>query len=65
MVHRDLKIGLVLGSVIVVGIVIKLATDPDLSPQARMTELSSSLDTQNKTDANNVTQGYIISSRSL
>jgi nucleoid-associated protein YgaU len=65
MVHRDLKIGLVLGLILVIGIVIKLATDPHLSPQARMTELNSSLDTKNKTDTNDVTQTYVVSNISL
>lgn len=62
MVHRDLKIGLVLGLIIVIGIVIKLATDPHLSPQARMMELNGS---QNKTDTNNVSQNYLASDISL
>ena len=44
MVHRDLKIGLVLGLVIVIGIVIKFATNPHLSPQARMMQLNNESD---------------------
>jgi nucleoid-associated protein YgaU len=36
MVHKDLKIGLILGLILVVAAVIKLATDPRLSPKARM-----------------------------
>lgn len=36
MVHKDLKIGLVLGLVLVILAAIKLATDPRLSPKARI-----------------------------
>lgn len=41
MEHKDLKIGLVLGLILVIAAVIKIATDPRLSPKARM------LNTQN------------------
>ena len=36
MVHKDLKIGLVLGLILVILALVKLATDPRLSPKARM-----------------------------
>lgn len=39
MVQKDLKIGLVLGLILVIIAVIKLATDPRLSPKARMMHL--------------------------
>ena len=38
MIQRDLKIGLVLGLVLVAGVVVKLAIDPRLSTEARMIE---------------------------
>jgi len=36
MAHKDLKIGLLVGLILVVAAVIKIATDPRLSPKARM-----------------------------
>ena len=39
MVQKDLKIGLILGLILVVVAVIKLATDPRLSPKARMLQI--------------------------
>lgn len=39
MKHKDLKTGLVLGLVLAIVAVIKLATDPRLSPKARMQKL--------------------------
>jgi len=39
MKHSDLKTGLVLGLVLVIIVVIRLATDPRLSPEARMQKL--------------------------
>ncbi len=42
MVHRDLKIGLVVGLVLVIGIVIKLATNPRLNPEARIMQTNNS-----------------------
>jgi len=41
MKHKDLKTGLVLGLVLVIIVVIRLATDPRLSPTARMLKLHS------------------------
>jgi len=37
--HKDLKIGLALGLILVIIAVIRLATDPRLSPKARMLQL--------------------------
>jgi nucleoid-associated protein YgaU len=41
MKHKDLKTGLVLGLILVIIVVIRLATDPRLSPTARMLKLHS------------------------
>jgi nucleoid-associated protein YgaU len=38
--HRDIKIGLILGLVLVVAVVIRIATDPRLSPEARIEQLN-------------------------
>ena len=65
MIQRDLKIGLVLGLILVVGVVIKLAMNPSLSPRARMMQLNNASGTQNKADSNNVSQKYILSDISL
>ena len=46
MVHRDLKIGLILGLILVFGIIIKLVTDPDLSTESRMAELQNTAMTE-------------------
>jgi nucleoid-associated protein YgaU len=39
MVQKDLKIGLILGLILVLAVVLLLATDPRLSPKARMLHL--------------------------
>ena len=65
MIHRDLKIGLVLGLILVIGIVIKLATNPDLSPEARMEQNSTRIDNQNSSDTNNMSLNYVLSDISL
>ncbi len=44
MIHKDLKIGLALGLIIVAGVIIKLAIDPRLSTEARMMQLNDSND---------------------
>ena len=46
MVQRDLKIGLILGLILVFGIIIKLVTDPDLSTESRMAELQNTAMTE-------------------
>ncbi len=46
MVQKDLKIGLILGLILVVVAVIKLATDPRLSPKARMLHIQNAAATQ-------------------
>jgi nucleoid-associated protein YgaU len=46
MVQKDLKIGLILGLILVVVAVIKLATDPRLSPKARMLHIQNAATTQ-------------------
>ena len=37
--HKDLKIGLVLGLILVIFVTLRLATEPSLSPQARLQRL--------------------------
>lgn len=68
MVHRDLKIGLILGLILVVGIVIKLATNPNLNPEAKMMQFEHSansdsygydgLSSSDTNDSNNALQKY-------
>jgi nucleoid-associated protein YgaU len=67
MVHRDLKIGLVLGLILVIGIVIKLATNPRLNPEARIMQLDNSaspmpfvISNPDSNDSNNVTREYAL-----
>lgn len=40
--HKDLKIGLVLGLILVIFVTLRLATDPSLTPQARMQRIHNS-----------------------
>jgi nucleoid-associated protein YgaU len=60
MIQRDLKIGLALGLVIVAGIVIKLATDPRLSTEARMMDLNGSSEGLLGIDSNNISENIDI-----
>jgi nucleoid-associated protein YgaU len=46
MVQKDLKIGLILGLILVAVAVIKLATDPRLSPKARILHIQNAAATQ-------------------
>jgi hypothetical protein len=50
MIQRDWKIGLVVGLILVIIVVIKFATDPSLSPEARMMQGGSA--SGNREDAN-------------
>ena len=59
MIQRDLKIGLVLGLVIVAGVVIKLAVDPRLSTEARMIHLNDSTGGLESIDSNNISENNI------
>ena len=75
MVHRDLKIGLILGLIILIGVVIKFATDPHLSPRSRMMQLNNESDSnwtpfvvgdaQGNTDSNNLYQDNLFSDTSF
>ena len=56
MIQRDLKIGLVLGLVLVAGVIVKLAIDPRLSTEARMMDLNDSIDGLESIDSNNTYQ---------
>ena len=50
MVHKDLKIGLVVGLILVIVVVIKIATDPRLSPKARMLHIQNAAARQESDD---------------
>jgi nucleoid-associated protein YgaU len=71
MIHRDLKIGFVLGLILVIGVVIKLATDPHLSPQARweqpgtLQQSARAGELRAQNDMNEVSQNYLLSDISL
>ena len=65
MIHKDLKIGLVLGLIIVAGIIIKLAIDPRLSTQARLMNINNSVNNLNSLDFNDISQDNILSEVSL
>jgi LysM repeat protein len=52
MEQRDLKIGLVAGLVLVIAVVVKLAIDPRLSPEARMMQLNNSAESGIISDSN-------------
>jgi len=54
MIQRDLKIGLVVGLVIVAGIIVLLATDPRLSTESRINNLDDSIGGLDSIDSNNV-----------
>ena len=51
--HRDIKIGLVLGLVLVIVVVLKIATDPRLSPGARIQQLRETAPQENSISENN------------
>ncbi|MBN1974601.1 MAG: LysM peptidoglycan-binding domain-containing protein [Sedimentisphaerales bacterium] len=59
MMQKDLKIGLILGLVIVTGVVIKLAVDPRLSTEARMLQLNNDTDDSENSDSNNISRSYV------
>lgn len=59
MMQKDLKIGLILGLVIVTGVVIKLAVDPRLSTEARMLQLNNDTDASENSDSNNISRSYV------
>ena len=52
MIHRDWKIGLVVGLILVIILVIKFATDPGLSPEARMLQANNASDNRDNADIN-------------
>ena len=55
MVQKDLKIGLILGLILVVVAIIKLATDPRLSPKARIPHIqnaAATVESDGPTDVN-------------
>src|SRR5210317_372283 len=60
MVQRDLKIGLVLGLILVGGVLLKLVTDPDLSTEARMEQLQNSAAIRNSASPNDITREFVI-----
>ena len=65
MIQRDLKIGLILGLVLVIFIALKLATDPDLSPESRW-QLQNTADEQDHgASPNDISQDFIIGEISL
>lgn len=61
MIHKDLKIGLALGLVIVAGVIIKLAIDPRLSTEARMNSRIDSNDNLGSIDFDNTPQNNFAS----
>ena len=52
--HRDIKIGLVLGLVLVIVVMLRIATDPRLSPEARIGQLHKSAPQENSISENDV-----------
>lgn len=65
MIQKDLKIGLIVGVVIVAGAVIKLAVDPRLSTEARMMHFDDSIDGLESIDSNNASPNNILSEMPL
>ena len=65
MIHKDLKIGLALGLVIVAGVIIKLAIDPRLSTEARMNSRIDSNDNLGSIDFDNTPQNNFASEVTL
>ncbi|MBN2589619.1 MAG: LysM peptidoglycan-binding domain-containing protein [Sedimentisphaerales bacterium] len=61
MIQRDLKIGLVLGLVIVAGVVVKLAIDPRLSTEARMIQFNDSTDSLENINQDNAYPDDVLS----
>ncbi len=52
--HRDIKIGLVLGLVLVIIVLLRIATDPRLSPGARIEQLHETAPQGNSISKNNM-----------
>lgn len=61
MIQRDLKIGLVLGLVLVIAVIVKFAMDPRLSPEARITQLNNSAESGRISDSNKESQTFVLS----
>jgi LysM repeat protein len=57
MIQKDLKIGLFVGLVLVIAVIIKLAVDPRLSPEARITQLNNSVEGGKISDSNESSSG--------
>ena len=52
--HKDIKIGLVLGLVLVIIVVIRISTDPRLSPEARIEQLQETIPQDNSISEKNI-----------
>ena len=52
--HRDIKIGLILGLVLVVVVMLRISTDPRLSPEARIQQLHETVSEGNSVSENSI-----------
>ena len=52
--HRDIKIGLILGLVLVIIVMLRISTDPRLSPEARIEQLHKTAPRENSISENNI-----------
>jgi len=52
--HRDIKIGLILGLLLVIIVMLRIATDPRLSPEARIQQLHETAPQENSISENNI-----------
>ena len=51
--HRDIKIGLILGLVLVIIVMLRISTDPRLSPEARIQQLNETTPQESSVSENN------------